>query len=238
VIIDFCGPWEVFQDAGNFDLYTVAETTKTIRASGGMQIVPDYNFQNAPMPKVVVIPAQSGNKAALQWIRKSAQNADVVMSVCTGALLLATTGLLSGKNATTHHSSYRTLQMTFPDINIIRGVRYVEDGKFATSGGLSCGIDLALRVVERYYGREVASNTAYQMEYQGQGWMNPASNEVYAKRPVAAEGKALCPVCEMQVDPASAPKWAYKGKTYYFCSEGHKQQFQTTPQKFLDATAK
>src|SRR5262249_32995209 len=155
-IIDFCGPWEVFQDAGAFSLYTVAETTRPIRASAGMKIVPDYNFQNAPAPKVVVIPAQSGNKAALEWIQKSAQNADVIMSVCTGALLLAATGLLSGKNATTHHSGYRGLALKYPDINVIRGVRYVEDGKFATSGGLSCGIDLAFRVVERYYGRNAA----------------------------------------------------------------------------------
>src|SRR5262249_51288277 len=78
VVIDFCGPWEVFQDAMipsrqdmPFRLYTVAETTKPIRTSGGMQIVPDYTIANAPAPKVIVIPAQSTRSpAVLEWVRK------------------------------------------------------------------------------------------------------------------------------------------------------------------------
>ena len=70
--------------------------------------------------------------------------------------------------------------MQFPDIHLKRGARFVEDGNLATAGGLSSGIDLALRVVERYFGREVAQKTAYDMEYQGQGWMNPDSNQTYA----------------------------------------------------------
>jgi putative intracellular protease/amidase len=118
VVIDFCGPWEVFQDvsvpgrAGDaFRLYTVAETAAPIRASGGLRITPDYTFANAPVPKVVVIPAQRGrSEATLEWIRRSAKSADVTMSVCTGAFLLAKTGLLSGKSATTHHDGYRGLQ--------------------------------------------------------------------------------------------------------------------------------
>jgi len=109
VVIDFCGPWEVFQDVmipGNeempFRLYTVAETKKPIRTSGGMQIIPDYTIQNAPPPKVIVIPAQSSpSPAVLEWIRKSSKTTDVTMSVCTGAFVLAKTGLLNGKSATT-----------------------------------------------------------------------------------------------------------------------------------------
>ena len=97
VVIDFCGPWEVFQDVmipGSeempFRLYTVAETKKPIRTSGGMQIVPDYTIQNAPPPKVIVIPAQSApSPAVLEWIRKSSKTTDVTMSVCTGAFVLA-----------------------------------------------------------------------------------------------------------------------------------------------------
>src|SRR5437016_9826874 len=111
VMIDFSGPWEVFQDVmipgrqdHPFRLYTVAETTAPIRASGGMKIVPDYTFANAPAPKVVVIPAQSQpSEAMLKWIRESTKNSDVTMSVCTGAFVLAKTGLLSGKAATTYH---------------------------------------------------------------------------------------------------------------------------------------
>ena len=164
-----------------FRLYTVAETKKPIRTSGGMQIVPDYTIQDAPAPKVIVIPAQSQpSPAVLEWIRKSSKTTDVTMSVCTGAFVLAKTGLLKGKSATTYHGAFERFAMEFPDIQLKRGARFVENGNLATAGGLSSGIDLALRVVERYYGRDVARKTAYNMEYQGEGWMNPDSNQMYA----------------------------------------------------------
>ena len=243
VIIDFCGPWEVFQDVslpggmqmqGGFQLYTVAETSKPIRASGGMKILPDYTFENAPAPKIIVIPAQSGrSEATLQWIRKSAKTADVTMSVCTGAFVLAATGLLNGQAATTHHSAYKTLAMNYPDVRVKRGARFVEEGNIATAGGLSSGIDLALRVVQRYYGTDAAKDTAYQMEYQGQGWTNPDSNNVYAAQKVSTDAHPLCAVCDMDVDPASAPKSTYKGKKYYFCSDDHKKIFEQSPEKYV-----
>jgi transcriptional regulator GlxA family with amidase domain len=242
VVIDFCGPWEVFQDVDvpgraddPFHLYTVAETTKPIQASGGMKLLPDYTFQTAPAPKVIVIPAQGGrSQATLEWIRKSATTADVTMSVCTGAFLLARTGLLSGKAATTHHASFKTFAREFPDIQLKRGARFVENGNVATAGGLSSGIDLALRVVERYFGGEIATQTAFQMEYQGQGWMNPDSNQVYAKLRSSTAEHPLCQVCDMDVDPKSSPKSALAGKTYYFCSQEHKAEFDAAPAKFVD----
>jgi YHS domain-containing protein/putative intracellular protease/amidase len=244
VIIDFCGPWEVFQDVSVpgrqgdvFHLYTVAETTRPIRASGGMRIVPDYTFATAAAPKVIVIPAQGGrSEATLEWIRRASKTADLTMSVCTGAFLLAQTGLLSGKAATTHHSGYRRFAMEFPQVRLERGARFVEDGNLATAGGLSSGIDLALRVVERYFGREVATRTADQMEYQGQGWLNPASNAVYARVRASTEGHPVCPVCDMDVDPKSAPKSVYKGATYYFCSPDHKHAFDAAPETFANAS--
>jgi YHS domain-containing protein/putative intracellular protease/amidase len=241
VVIDFCGPWEVFQDVSvpgrpndGFRLYTVAETAKPVQASSGMRIIPNYTFETAPAPKVIVIPAQGGrSEATLNWIRKSAKSADLTMSVCTGAFLLARTGLLSGKAATTHHASYKSFAMEFPDIRLKRGVRYVEEGNLASAGGLSSGIDLALRVVERYFGRDVAANTAYQMEYQGEGWMKPESNAIYARESVSSAEHPLCPVCSMDVDVATSPKSMYKGKTYYFCTPAHKQQFDAAPEKWL-----
>ncbi|HEV7500325.1 MAG TPA: DJ-1/PfpI family protein, partial [Vicinamibacteria bacterium] len=213
VVIDFCGPWEVFQDVGvpgregdAFRLYTVAETVTPIRASGGMKIVPDYTFENAPPPKVIVIPAQDGHgEATLEWIRKSARSADVTMSVCTGAFLLAKTGMLAGKSATTHHDAYRGFAIEHPEIALKRGVRFVEEGTLASAGGLSSGIDLALHVVERYYGRDVAQRTAYEMEYQGEGWMHPESNKVYAAVRTSTDAHPLCAVCDMEADPKTAP---------------------------------
>ena len=212
-MIDFAGPWEVFQDVNipgqtdhPFRLYTVSESTSPIHTSGGMKIVPDYSFENAPAPKVIVIPAQSApSQATLEWIRKSTKTTDVTMSVCTGAFVLAKTGLLSGKAATTYHGAFGRFEMEFPDIALKRGARFVETGNLATAGGLSSGIDLALRVVERYYGREVAQKTAYDLEYQGQGWMNPESNRLYATAPVSTAEHPLCAVCGMDVDPKERP---------------------------------
>jgi transcriptional regulator GlxA family with amidase domain len=241
VVIDFCGPWEVFANVGlkgtqasAFRLYTVAETTHPVTASGGLQIVPSFTFATAPAPRVIVIPAQDGaGEAAVQWIREASRGTDVTMSVCTGAFVLAQTGLLSGKVAATHHSAYTQLAMQFPDIHVKRGARFVESGNLATAGGLSSGIDLALRVVERYFGRDVALATADQMEYQGQGWTNPDANAAYRAHRVPTAAHALCPVCEMDVDPASAPRSVYRAQTYYFCMPRHKSLFDAAPDAYL-----
>jgi putative intracellular protease/amidase len=243
VVIDFCGPWEVFRDVmvpgrgeHPFRLYTVSDKTAPIQAGGGMKIVPDYTFANAPAPKVIVIPAQSEpSQAMLEWIRKSSKNTDVTMSVCTGAFVLAKTGLLSGKSATTFHGAFGPFAIQFPDIELKRGARFVENGNLATAGGLSSGIDLALRVVERYYGRQVAQQTAYNMEYQGQGWMNPDSNQAYASVPVSTADHPICVVCGMNVDPKTAPKSIFKGTTYYFCSDDDKKTFDAAPDRFVTA---
>ena len=242
VLIDFIGPWEVFGSVmihgrmDFFQLYTVAETTKAVTAAGGMKIVPDHTLETAPAPKVIVIPAQKdASPAVLDWIRKSAKTADVTMSVCTGAYILAQTGLLNGRSATTHHASYVDLATKFPAIRVQRGVRFVEDGNLASSGGLSSGIDLAFRVIERYFGRGPAIQTAYDMEYQGEGWMKPGSNAIYDQPHTSTSANVVCAVCGMDVDPANSPKSSYKEKTYYFCSQDHKAQFDAAPLKFLEA---
>jgi putative intracellular protease/amidase/YHS domain-containing protein len=247
VLIDFAGPWEVFEVASYavsvvngvkdeaFQLYTVAETTKPIHASG-VKITPDYPFNSAPAPKIIVIPQQEGaTENMLDWIRKSTKNTDVTMSICTGAYTLAKTGLLSGKSATTHHNAYREIAIRYPDIHIVRGARWVEDGNLASSGGLTSGMDLALRTVDRYFGRAVTLKAIDQLEYQSQGWLDPTVNHIYAKDPVPTQGHVLCPVCHMEVDPTTSPKSIYKGKTYYFMGEGHKQLFDADPEKYLNA---
>jgi transcriptional regulator GlxA family with amidase domain len=244
VVIDFCGPWEVFESVSvvgrhdaAFRLYTVAETTAPIAASSGMKIVPDFTFKSAPAPKVVVIPAQHGaGDAALAWIRQVTHHTDVTMSVCTGAYVLARTGLLNGQSATTHHGSYSDFAMQFPDVRLVRGARFVEAGNLATAGGLTSGIDLSLRVVERYFGRDVATQTAYYMEYQGQGWLDPNSNQTYRARRASTATHPVCPVCDMEVDPASAPRSVYHDKTYQFCMPAHKVAFDKAPQQFLDSS--
>ena len=199
VMIDFAGPWETFQDVmvpsrgpkmedqHVFHLYTVSDSKNPIHTSGGMQIIPDYTFEDAPQPTIVVIPAQMGDSPKmLEWIRKTSARGNVVMSVCNGAFNLAETGLLDGHPATSYHTSYETFQHHFPKIQVERGRRWVQSTPtIFTAGGLSSGIDLALHIVELYYGRDIAQDTARTMEYEGQGWIggNSAMNNA---RPVAA----------------------------------------------------
>jgi len=189
VMIDFAGPWEVFQDVmvtsrgGTmedqhvFDLYTVSDTTDPIHTSGGLRVIPNYTFDNAPQPNVVVVPAQMGHSQKMMgWLRARAKTSDVVMSVCTGAFSLAEAGLLNGKSATTHHGSYVSFQHEFPAVTLVRNMRYVQsDPVVFTAGGLSSGIDLALHIVELYFGRDVAVDTARTMEYEGEGWRGDGS---------------------------------------------------------------
>jgi transcriptional regulator GlxA family with amidase domain len=177
-VIDFSGPWGVFESVSvpsateaPFQLFTVSEKAGMVTSGSGLKLMPDYTFANVPETKVVVIPAQRGSDAMIDWLRKVAPTADVTMSVCTGAFKLAKAGLLSGKAATTHHEFLDKLQKEYPDIQVKRGVRFVEGEKISTAGGLTSGTDLALRVVERYFGREIAQTTAAYMEYQGKGWI-------------------------------------------------------------------
>jgi transcriptional regulator GlxA family with amidase domain len=182
-MIDFAGPWEVFQDVMvpergathdeqmPFRLFTVAEKAETLRVSGGMMVTPDYTVASAPQPRVIVIPAHQGSPRLVEWILSASARADITFSVCTGAFHLARTGLLKGRTATTHHRFFDRFAAEFPDVAVERGLRFVEHDRVATAGGLTSGIDLALRVVERYFGRQTAQRTAAYMEYQSTGWI-------------------------------------------------------------------
>jgi transcriptional regulator GlxA family with amidase domain len=242
-VVDFAGPWGVFEYVITgedyrqpFKLYTVAASRDPIKVSGGMTIVPGYTYGDAPAPKVVVVPAMNIETlapAALDWLRSAQKETDVMMSVCNGSYVLGEAGLLDGKKATGHHGGYGGLRV-YPNVTVIRGVRYVEDGKIATSGGLTSGMDLALRVVERYFGREVAKRTALHLEYQGTGWMRPTSNAQFATKPVGTAERPIDLVCEVAVDKKRALKEVYQGQTYYFCCEWCKKRFLVAPQRFVE----
>jgi transcriptional regulator GlxA family with amidase domain len=175
-MIDFAGPWEVFQDVmvGDdmpFQLYTVGESRNPISTSGGMKVVPDYSFDDAPQPHIVVVGAQRGSPKMPDWLRKVAPKSDVMMSVCTGAFKFADAGLLDGKTATTHHDFYDRFAERYPKVKLVKSTRFVQsDPKTFTAGGLTSGIDLALHVVEAYFGRATAEQTATYMEYESTGW--------------------------------------------------------------------
>lgn len=182
-MMDFTGPWEVFQDvdmpgrgtapedAAPFELYTVSSTREPIPVSGGMRIVPDYTFAEAPTPDVIIVPAQHGSEELLAWLRKMQPQVDVLAAVCAGAYQLARAGLLDGKEATTHPDFYTDFAKNFPKVKLVPDRRFVEaDRVVATSGGVIAGVDLALHIVVRYFGREVAARTAEYMQHRSKGW--------------------------------------------------------------------
>jgi transcriptional regulator GlxA family with amidase domain len=175
-VIDLAGPWEVFQDVmlgadhqEAFALFTVAPSTAPVTGTGGLTFVPHYDLVHAPDPRIVVVPAQHAAPAALDWLKRFSRRGDLVMSVCTGAFVLGRAGLLDGLTATTHHEFHDAFARQFPRVTLERGVRYVEHDHVATAAGLTSGIDLALRVVERYYGAEAARATATYLEYEKRG---------------------------------------------------------------------
>ena len=232
-VLDFAGPLEVFAGASTkdgkqlFAPYMVAESKVPITVGGGMKVLPDHDFKSAPQPKLIVIPAMNFSEKDTEmfdWIRTGSKGTDVTMSVCNGAFVLAKTGLLDGKSATCHHGGFFSFAATYPQVHLKRGARFVEEGNLAAAGGVSSGIDLALRVVERYVGHELAVQVADGMEYQGKGWLNPDSNEAYARMPEFTSAHPVCPVC-LTMDADRSISTNYKGKTFYFCSKGHKETF-------------
>jgi putative intracellular protease/amidase len=189
-VMDVAGPWEVFDtvmitadgkptdDPTNavfpFKQFIVADTKNPIRLDGGLNVTPDYTFEDAPPANLVVIPAQvTGSEAKLAWIRKMAKSSDVTFSVCMGAHVLADAGLLAGQEATTHHIAEPFFIKKYPNVKWRSGVRYIEGDRVSTAAGVVSGIDLALHIVERYFGRDVAQHTTEQMEYHGDFWKNP-----------------------------------------------------------------
>ncbi|HYC01892.1 MAG TPA: DJ-1/PfpI family protein [Azospirillaceae bacterium] len=182
-VIDTFGPWEVFQDtqvpglfgrSNPFRLYTVGPDRDPVRMTGGLTVLPRHTIGDAPPPHLIVVPAQTATDAARDWLKAASAEADVTLSICTGAFQLARAGLLDGLRATTHHQFWDSFARQFPGVDLHRGLRFIDNGRIATAGGLTSGIDLALHIVQRYYGPEVAAATAAYMEYAGEGWRTPA----------------------------------------------------------------
>lgn len=177
-VLDFAGPFEVFSvtnelsDYSLLKVYTVAREKAPVTARNGLSVNPDYSINEAPQPDILIVPGGSGTRPILQqqeiltWIKQMSQSAEKVLSVCTGALLLAKVGLLNGLKCTTHHSAFELLGKIVPDTEIVRDVRFVDNGKVITAAGISAGIDMSLYVIEMLYGKETAQHTTEYMEYR------------------------------------------------------------------------
>ncbi|HEX6291644.1 MAG TPA: DJ-1/PfpI family protein [Herpetosiphonaceae bacterium] len=179
-VLDFCGPFEVFavtgrsREAAPFNVYTVAERLEPVLARNGLSINPRYSIADCPQPDLLIVPGGLGarremyNPALIEWIRQRAAPAELVLSVCTGALLLAKARLLDNLTATTHHVAFDLLREAAPETEVREDQRFVDNGKVITSAGISAGIDMSLHVVARLLGRDAAQETARQMEYRWQ----------------------------------------------------------------------
>jgi transcriptional regulator GlxA family with amidase domain len=181
-VLDFCGPFEVFsvtrlneerrlKDPSPFEVLLVAERADPIKTTGGMRVIPDHTFQTCPTLDILVVPGGWGtrkelnNPVMLDWLRQRATEVETLTSVCTGSMLLGCAGLLNGLHATTHWRSLDWMRDSFPSVTVEYDQHVVEDGRVLTSAGISAGIDMALKVVARYCGQEIARVTAKVMEY-------------------------------------------------------------------------
>ncbi|RKH13390.1 DJ-1/PfpI family protein [Corallococcus sp. CA053C] len=169
-IIDYTGPYEVF-GAADFDVYTVAETKEPVTTVMGMTVVPKHSFADAPQADVVVVPGgrvgdaqRSG--ATLKWVTDQSARARQTLSVCNGAFILASAGLLEGLTATTTAGNLQSMQAAFPGIKVVDDQRFVDNGKVVTAAGLSAGIDGALHVVAKLGGLGLAQQVALGEEYE------------------------------------------------------------------------
>lgn len=181
-VLDFCGPFEVFsatrlneerrrEDPSPFEVLLVALFNRSVITTGGMKVSPDFTFDNCPPLDILVVPGGWGTRSEMKnevlrsFVVDRAAQVEMLTSVCTGSLILGSAGLLDGLRATTHWRSLGLMQELFPNITVDSASHVVEQGKIITSAGISAGIDMALIVVERYYGKTIARATARHMEY-------------------------------------------------------------------------
>lgn len=174
-IIDYTGPYETFghaysNDGPVFNIYTVSEKATPITTAMGMTVTPKYSFENAPWANVLLIPGgdvqkQVASPAVIAWLQLQSKDAEVVMSVCNGAFILAKAGLLDGLEATTTAGLIPMLRQVAPKTKVVDDRRFVDNGKIITTAGLSSGIDGSLHVIERFLGRGTAQMAALGMEY-------------------------------------------------------------------------
>ncbi len=180
-IIDFSGPWEVFGMA-KYSVYTVAAKPGPVHTSYAQTLTPDYTLDNCPKADILLLPGGNvptlmKNGKLMNWIKKEVAATPHTMSVCVGSYWLAQCGLLDGKQATTMFPMYDGFHQSFPKIDVVRNVRYVDSGKITTTGGLFAGIDGAFHLMEKLHGQKFAADLAKGGEYRWHG------GEAMGKRP-------------------------------------------------------
>ncbi|MFC3127212.1 DJ-1/PfpI family protein [Pseudoroseomonas globiformis] len=184
-LLDVFGPLEMF---GNLRdqvcIIILGERAGPVVSSAGPAIMVDATLEQAKKLDVFMVPGgagtrrEVGNMRLIEAIKSTALATPHVASICTGAALLAQTGLLDGARATTNKRAFRWVVGQGSNVQWVRQARWVEDGKYFTSSGISAGTDMALAMIERLYGRERAQRVADGAEYH---WNNDPANDPFAK---------------------------------------------------------
>ena len=177
-VLDFAGPFEVFsvtesEGKKRFKVVLIGEKLEPISARNNFKIIPNKSFNDNFELDILIIPGGYGaekieikNKKVLNWIKEKSKTVEILASICTGAMLLAECGILNYKKATTHWMDIDKLEKEYPEIEVIRNTKFVDQGNILTSAGISAGIDLSFHIVKRILGSEIAKNTAKRMEYE------------------------------------------------------------------------
>ncbi len=175
-VLDFCGPFEAFGVTGEagepyFNVFTVAEESRPVRANTGMVIQPNHSFDDCPPLFMLLIPGGrtsvlTENPKVMEWVAEQEKQVEHLVSVCTGAYVLGELGLLDGLEATTHYSGYDRLQALAPGATVRRDVRVADNGHIVTGAGVSAGIDLALHMIAKLHGLQEADDVAEYMMYR------------------------------------------------------------------------
>ncbi|WBU42399.1 MULTISPECIES: DJ-1/PfpI family protein [Marinobacter] len=176
-VLDFSGPFEVFSTASRlcgaeapFSVYLIAENSEAVPARGGYKVLPDYSIKDHPPLDVLIIAggvhtSEMKNKTVANWIERQAESVEIMATVCTGVFLLANAVQSLSCKVTTHWEDIPELRRLFGQLDVLEGVRWVDEGRIVSSGGISAGIDMSLHLVSRLHSVELAEKTAHQMEF-------------------------------------------------------------------------
>jgi len=171
-VLDYAGPYDVFTSAGskNFNVYTVGASKEAITTMPNLSVNPQYSIIDCPKPDILIIPGgmwTSVGEETLKWIKENSMEADYTFSICTGAFILAETGLLDGLEATTHSAGLDILEKKYPAIKKVHHhARFIDNGKVITSAGVSAGIDASFHLIEKILGKDWAIAIANNLEYK------------------------------------------------------------------------
>lgn len=184
-LLDVFGPVEMFGNMpGVVDVLMVAEKKGPVKSAQGVSVVADYGFADCPPLSMILVPGGIGTRAEvdnavmIEWLRERVNEAEVAMTVCTGTSLFARAGVLDGRRATTNKMVFQWVAQQGPKVHWVKEARWVEDGKFFTSSGVSAGTDMALAVIAKIAGSQISESLAVATEYE---WHRDSTWDPFAK---------------------------------------------------------